>query len=82
VTIEAAAGDADGNVVRVEFYAGATKIGEDTQAPFSLTWTGAPVGSHSLTAVAIDDRGASTVSAVRVVEVQAGTGAGSCPAPR
>ncbi|MES2594544.1 MAG: Ig-like domain-containing protein [Verrucomicrobiota bacterium] len=54
--------DADGGIHKVEFYAGATKVGEDDTAPYALNWT-AISGSYALTAVAIDNQGASTTSA-------------------
>ncbi len=62
VSLAATASDPDGSVVKVEFYAGAAKVGEDTTVPFAFEWT-AISGSYTLTAVAIDDQGASTVSA-------------------
>jgi len=61
-------------VSKVEFYAGGTKIGEDSSAPYTLNWTGVPAGSYSLTAVATDNAGASTSSAAVVVSVNAGGG--------
>ncbi|HOS44237.1 MAG TPA: Ig-like domain-containing protein, partial [Armatimonadota bacterium] len=61
VTLTADAAD-DGAVARVEFYQGATKLGEDTTAPYSYTWDAVPAGTYSLTAVAIDDIGLATTS--------------------
>lgn len=67
LAITAAASDADGIVSKVEFFRGTTKLGEDSTAPFTFTWTGVPVGTHSLTAVATDnDGGASTSVAVSI----------------
>lgn len=63
VKITATAADAEGPVVRVEFYDGATKLGESTTAPYEFTWTNPPTGTHTLTARAIDGAGASTASA-------------------
>jgi PKD repeat protein len=63
VPLSAAASDPDGAVSRVEFYAGAVKIGEDLAAPFEMLWSGGGAGSHALTALAIDDNGASVASA-------------------
>jgi hypothetical protein len=73
IAISADAGD-DGSVVRVDFYAGTTKIGEDTVAPYSVTWSTAPPGTHSLTAVATDNLGASATSAARSISVSGGGG--------
>jgi hypothetical protein len=70
VTITASASDSDGSVARVEFYQGATKLGEDTSSPYSYTWSGVVAGSYSLTAKAFDDDGASTTSAAVSVTVE------------
>lgn len=71
ITIDATPADSDGTVGRVEFYRGAELIGSDTTAPYSATWSGAPAGSYTLTAVAVDDDGASTTSAGVSVTVTA-----------
>jgi fibronectin type 3 domain-containing protein len=55
ITIEAGAFDGDGNVTKVEFYQGTTKLGEDTNAPYSYAWNYVPAGYYTLTAVATDD---------------------------
>lgn len=60
VTVDAS--DADGSVSRVDFYAGAVKLGEDTSAPWSLTWSDVAAGEYLLTVVARDDGGAAAVS--------------------
>ncbi|MFL6255973.1 MAG: Ig-like domain-containing protein, partial [Pyrinomonadaceae bacterium] len=62
IEISAAASDSDGTVAKVEFYQGATKLGEDTTAPYSFTWNPA-AGSYSLTARATDNAGATGTSA-------------------
>jgi YD repeat-containing protein len=66
VQITAAASDPDqgDSVTKVEFYAGATKLGEDAGAPYSFTWQNVPEGTHLLTAVATDTREASATSAL------------------
>jgi hypothetical protein len=64
VTVTADASDIDGGyVVKVEFFAGASPLGEDTAAPYSVTWSDVPAGSYTLTAKATDDGGATRVSA-------------------
>ena len=73
-TFTVAAADADGSVVRVEFYDGAVKIGEDTAAPYLLPLTAVPAGEHWLTARAVDDAFASTDSIPVLI-----TGLGSTP---
>ena len=76
VALVATASDADGTVSRVEFYAGPTKLGEDTSAPFNYTWVGAPTGSHTLTAVAVDDVNARATSSAVAITVAAISGGG------
>ena len=62
VTLTASASDTDGTVARVEFYRGTTLIGSDTTSPYSATWGGAAAGSHTLTARAVDNGGATRTS--------------------
>ncbi|MBT1702581.1 Ig-like domain-containing protein [Chryseosolibacter indicus] len=70
VTINATATDPDGSVSKVEFFEGATKLGEDTSSPYSFTWINVPSGSYSLTAKAIDDSGTTgTSSAINITVV-------------
>ncbi|HEY3377484.1 MAG TPA: Ig-like domain-containing protein [Armatimonadota bacterium] len=58
ITLTADASDQDGTISKVEFYANGTKIGEDTTAPYSYTWTNVPMGDYNLWVVATDDEGA------------------------
>ena len=60
--INADASDSDGMVGKVEFYQGASKLGEDTTSPYSFLWTNVPQGSYSLTARATDNSGEMTTS--------------------
>jgi hypothetical protein len=71
ITITADASDSDGSVSKVEFYRGATKLGEDTGAPYSYTWSGVGAGSYSLTAKATDNGGATSTSGAVSVTVNA-----------
>jgi regulation of enolase protein 1 (concanavalin A-like superfamily) len=75
IDVSASAGDTDGTVARVDFYAGTTLIGSDTTSPYSISWTGVPAGSYTLTAVARDDDGAATTSAARSITVTGASGA-------
>lgn len=65
ITINAAASDSDGRILRVEFFRddGARKLGEDTTAPYSYRWKNAPSGTHALRVKAHDNGGAATTSA-------------------
>jgi len=67
IVFAADANDADGFVSRVEFFQGGVKLGEATNAPFTLTWTNAPLGVFVLTALAYDNwRGSNSSAAVTV----------------
>jgi hypothetical protein len=62
ITLTAFASDSDGTIARVAFYNGTNSLGM-TGGPYTLTWSNVQMGSYSLTAVATDNEGASTVSA-------------------
>jgi uncharacterized protein (TIGR03118 family) len=69
VTVSANATDNVG-VAQVEFFAGATSIGTDTTAPYSVQWnTASLTGIQQLTAVARDGAGNSATSAAVAVTV-------------
>lgn len=69
ITISTTANDLDGTVTLVEFFDGATKLGEDNSAPFSFVWSGASLGSHQITAIAADNLAAKTTSEVITISV-------------
>ena len=46
------------SVTKVQFYNGATLLGEDANAPYALTWSSVPSGAYSLTARLVYDAGA------------------------
>jgi hypothetical protein len=69
-TIRADAGDADGTVARVEFYADSSLVCTDTSAPYSCFWRPTARGTFTLTARAYDDGGAVTTSAAVTVRVR------------
>jgi hypothetical protein len=73
LTLQATASDSDGSVTSVAFYAGTSLLGADTSSPYSLAWS-APIGAHSLTAVATDDLGATRTSTPVSISVNSGTG--------
>jgi hypothetical protein len=70
ISMTASASDAVG-VTKVEFYQGATKLGEDLTAPYALVWDSASVsdGSYVLTAKAFDAAGNVTTSSPVTVTV-------------
>lgn len=74
ITIIADASDSDGQIVKVEFFysdssgQNTQKLGEDFTAPYSYSQMGAPPGTYIVTAVATDNRGATTQSnPIRVI---------------
>ncbi len=79
ITLSASATDADGSVARVEFFDGATRLGEDTTTPFTLTWTPTTTGARSLTARATDNLGLAATSAAVVVTVNTSSGDTQAP---
>ena len=66
----ASADDTDGDIVKVEFFANGAKLGEDVEAPYSLTWSSPPEGNYRLTAVATDNDGATAVSPTLPIVVE------------
>jgi subtilisin family serine protease/predicted Rdx family selenoprotein len=69
IPLSATAYDPDGTIAQVNFFAGTTLIGTDVAPPYTLTWSSVPVGTYTLTAVAVDNSGASTTSNGATVQV-------------
>ncbi|MGC4017345.1 MAG: Ig-like domain-containing protein [Luteolibacter sp.] len=72
IQLSADASDSDGTIAKVEFFNGATKIGQATSAPWQYTWSGVTAGTYSLTAVATDDLGSTGTSAAVGLTVSTG----------
>ncbi len=70
VSLAANAADADGNVAKVEFYAGQALLGTATASPYTYSWT-PTAGTYTVTAKATDNTGASTTSSGVPVTVNA-----------
>ena len=81
IVVAAEGSDPDGTINRVEFYAGSTKIGQDSTSPYTMTWSSIAAGTYNLTAQAIDNEGAVGVSAARTITVKGGDDGGALPAP-
>ena len=73
ITLQASAADSDGTVSKVEFFSGATKLGEASQAPYSFTWSSVAAGTYSITARATDNAAGATTSSAVAVVVNGGT---------
>lgn len=79
IPLFAHAADLDGYVTNVEFFANGSDLGpgrvvtmDPSGSGYALVWSNAPAGTNSLTAVASDNLGASSTSAVVNVTVLAG----------
>lgn len=69
MTLVASASDADGSVQSVSFYSNGVFVGSDTTSPYSFDWINVPTGTYALTALAVDNDGATAVSATINVSV-------------
>ncbi len=69
INFAATAFDADGSIAKVDFYNGTVLLFSDNSAPYTYAWNNKPVGAYNLKAVAYDNDGASTHSAVANVTV-------------
>ena len=72
VTVTATATDTDGGVVRVDFLANGAPFGSDTSSPFSSSLKLNTGGAVALTAVATDNLGQKSTSAVVNITVTGG----------
>ena len=70
LTMAAEAASSGGSISRVEFYDGGNLVGAVASAPWRMTLANALVGTHSITARAIDSHGLTTISRAAVVEVR------------
>ena len=57
------------SITKVQFYNGATLLGEDTSAPYSFTWSNVSSGSYTLTARVVYDAGSTVASSLANVTV-------------
>jgi len=71
LALTATASDPGGSVAKVEFFSGATKLGEDLTAPYTFSFAPTAAGTLSLTARATDNAGAATTSTAVAVNVAA-----------
>lgn len=69
--IFADATETGGTIAKVEFFRGSTLLGTDTSSPYRFRWKDAPAGTYRLTAVATDNRGATSTSSIVKIRVKA-----------
>jgi Bacterial Ig domain len=70
IPLAATAADPDGSVARVEFFNGATKLSEDTSAPYTGQWNTGAAGTYTLTARATDNSGETATSSPVTITVK------------
>ena len=73
ISITADASDTNSNVTLVEFFDGATKLGEDATAPYGITWSSGNIGNHSLTARASNNDNETVTSTTVNISITDGT---------
>ena len=77
VTLTVDASDSDGQVARVEYYQGATKIGETVVAPHTMNFPITIAGNYAFSAIAYDNANASTTTST--VNIAAAVAANIAP---
>jgi len=74
INLTATASDPNGTISKVEFYNGATKLGEDATSPYAYAWTNVAKGTYTITAVATDNAGNKATSTAITVKVNVAQG--------
>ena len=70
MSLAATASDPDGTVIRVEVFNGATRLGADTTAPYTLQWNTGAAGNYTIIARATDNAGGTATSSVTITVVK------------
>ena len=85
VALSAEAVDSDGSIARVDFFADGVLIGSSAtpSSPdtYAASWNGAAVGTHSISAQAVDNAGGLTNSAAAVITVNPDPNGGGTALP-
>lgn len=71
-TLAATASDSDGSVTNVEFLQGASALGNDTSAPYSVSIHNLPANSYTFSAVASDNGGSRATNTLTISVVTPG----------
>ncbi len=69
ITLTAEASDSDGDIRKVEYFNGTSKIGESFSSPWLVTFECLKAGTHEITAVVTDNHNAASVSAAVKISV-------------
>jgi hypothetical protein len=75
IDITATASVSDGDITKVEFYNGTSKLAEDATAPYAYTWNNVSAGDYTLKVKAIANTGSSKTTSVGVSVGSGGTSA-------
>ena len=59
-----------GKILKVEFFSGEKKLGEDLTMPYSYTWVNVPVGKHAITAKAYHEQKSVNSSEPVTIEIK------------
>jgi len=70
IIINTETSDIDGSISKVEFFNGASKLGEKTSAPWSIIWNEVPEGVYNLVVTAFDDLDSKATSSPVSVSVR------------
>lgn len=73
LTIAAAASDPDGTIQDVQFFVNGASLSTDANTPYTAAWNPGAAGTYRLTAMATDNAGNQTLSAVVVVTLTGNT---------
>jgi hypothetical protein len=76
-----ATAESTSGVSRVDFYAGATYLSSDAEAPYTATWTNVPAGIHAVSARATNDAGQAGTSADVMIRVHGPFGGAPAAVP-
>jgi hypothetical protein len=69
ISLAANAADADGSISKVAFYGNGTLLFEDVEAPYLYNWTNVANGPYIIAAIATDNTGVQTTSAIISITV-------------
>ena len=69
ISLSADAGDSDGQITKVEFFANGVKLGEVTTAPYNFVWNNVAAGNYSIQAKTTDNGNATATSGVVQITV-------------
>lgn len=73
IEFTADASDQDGNISKVEYFNGNNKIGESSEAPYSVSWSNVSAGDYTIDAVATDNENATGQDTISLIGISNST---------